>query len=98
MKSIVIPGIIALCLVGCATAPEAKPSATLLPPLRSYSDEVAAELDVLSEERKVVLGEIAATIVTRLEDGHDANLTFICTHNSRRSHMSQIWAQTAACY
>src|SRR6185369_5740396 len=49
-------------------------------------------------ERKVVLDEIASTITARLEDGHDADLTFICTHNSRRSHMSQIWAQTAALY
>jgi hypothetical protein len=45
-----------------------------------------------------VLDEIAATIAARLEAGADANLTFICTHNSRRSHMSQIWAQTAALY
>lgn len=27
-----------------------------------------------------------------------AKLTFICTHNSRRSHLSQIWAQVAANY
>jgi arsenate reductase len=26
------------------------------------------------------------------------NLTFICTHNSRRSHICQTWAQTAAEY
>ncbi|WP_373512148.1 protein-tyrosine-phosphatase [Persicitalea sp.] len=26
------------------------------------------------------------------------NLTFICTHNSRRSHMGQVWAQVAAHY
>jgi arsenate reductase len=25
-------------------------------------------------------------------------LNFICTHNSRRSHLSQIWAQTMAYY
>jgi arsenate reductase len=25
-------------------------------------------------------------------------LTFVCTHNSRRSHLSQIWAQVAADY
>ena len=25
-------------------------------------------------------------------------LNFICTHNSRRSHISQVWAQTAAHY
>jgi arsenate reductase len=61
-------------------------------------DEVIGELDSISAERKVVLDEIAATAATRLADGLDANLTFICTHNSRRSHMSQIWAQTAARY
>ena len=26
------------------------------------------------------------------------NLNFICTHNSRRSHLSQIWAQTMASF
>lgn len=26
------------------------------------------------------------------------NLNFICTHNSRRSHLCQTWAQTAAAY
>src|SRR5688572_14171126 len=99
MKSIVTLCIVALCVVGCSTtAPQTKSNATLLPALASYTDEVAAELDAISDERKIVLGEIAASIAGRLEDGHDANLTFICTHNSRRSHMSQIWAQTAARY
>jgi len=60
--------------------------------------EVANELGKGSAERKVVLGEIAASIAAQLEAGNRAQLTFICTHNSRRSHMSQIWAQTAACY
>jgi arsenate reductase len=98
MKPILILGIVALCVGGCSTAPHAQPSANLLPPLRSYVDEVANELDAISDERKVVLGEIAATIAERLGDGVDANVTFICTHNSRRSHMSHIWAQTAARY
>ena len=26
-----------------------------------------------------------------------AELTFLCTHNSRRSHMGQLWAADAAC-
>ena len=98
MKPIVMLSIVALCVAGCTTAPKTRSNATLLPPLRSYTDEVAGELDAISDERKIVLGEIAATIAARLEDGVDANVTFICTHNSRRSHMSQIWAQTAACY
>ena len=30
--------------------------------------------------------------------GHEVYLNFICTHNSRRSQFSQIWAQIAAQY
>jgi len=53
---------------------------------------------MVSAERRVVLDEIAANIVGLLKAGKPAQMTFICTHNSRRSHMSQIWAQTAAYY
>jgi hypothetical protein len=90
--------IVALCVLGCSTVPQTQPDVKLLPPLRTYSDEVASELSTIPDERKAVLDEISTTIARRLDEGHDANLTFICTHNSRRSHMSQIWAQTAACY
>jgi arsenate reductase len=31
-----------------------------------------------------------------LADSQPAKLTFICTHNSRRSHLAQIWAHVAA--
>jgi arsenate reductase (thioredoxin) len=99
MRSIVTLSIVALLCAGCSTTPPpAESKANLLPPLRSYVDEVASELNQISSERKVVLGEIAKTMAARLEEGHDANVTFICTHNSRRSHMSHIWAQTAARY
>jgi arsenate reductase (thioredoxin) len=99
MRSIVTLSIVALFFTGCSTTPPRPESkANLLPPLRSYVDEVASELDQISAERKTVLGEIAATVAARLKEGHEANLTFICTHNSRRSHMSHIWAQTAARY
>jgi hypothetical protein len=37
-------------------------------------------------------------MVEELRAGREAKVTFICTHNSRRSHMSQIWLQTAAAY
>jgi arsenate reductase len=98
MKSAVILSFVALCVAGCSTAWQSQSDAKLLPSLRPYAHEVASELDKVPAERKVVLDEIAATITTRLNEGHDADLTFICTHNSRRSHMSQIWAQTAARY
>ncbi len=34
----------------------------------------------------------------RLRTGKVINLVYICTHNSRRSHFGQIWAQVAAHY
>ncbi len=98
MKSIITYSIIALCVAGCSTARQAQSNAGLLPPLASYTNDVANDLDAISDHRKVLLAQIAQSIAARLESGADAKLTFICTHNSRRSHMSQIWAQTAAYY
>lgn len=68
----------------------------LLPTLQTYVAEVAKEVDSVPAERREVLDKIAASITAQLEAGNPARMTFICTHNSRRSHMSQIWAQTAA--
>src|SRR5438034_152357 len=83
---------------GCSTTRQAGSEGGLLPPLRPYVREVVNELPKVSAERRVVLRAIASDIVAELAAGKTAQLTFICTHNSRRSHMSQIWAQTAAYY
>ena len=91
-------GAIGLCCAACSTGHRPGLSSDLLPQLRPYVNEVVNELDKLPAERKAVLDEIASNILARLESGKTAQLTFICTHNSRRSHMSQIWAQTAAYY
>jgi arsenate reductase len=37
-------------------------------------------------------------INNKRNNGEPVFLNFICTHNSRRSQMAQIWAQTAAAY
>lgn len=65
------------------------------PEIESYINTVVADFDNISLERKETLKQLAATIA---ENPEEVNLTFICTHNSRRSHMSQLWAQTAAAY
>src|SRR4051794_17780457 len=83
---------------GCSTTRQTPSNANLLPTLRPYVQEVANELGMVSSERKSVLDAISKDIVAQLDSGKPAQLTFICTHNSRRSHMSQIWAQTAAYY
>jgi len=98
MKAIFTIGIIALCCAGCSTARQSPSNANLLPALRPYVKEVASELGMISAERRILLGAIASNVVAQLEAGKAAQMTFICTHNSRRSHMSQIWAQTAAYY
>jgi hypothetical protein len=47
-------------------------------------------------ERKALLEEMAEYLREKLRTGQEIRLNFICTHNSRRSHLSQIWAQAMA--
>lgn len=56
--------------------------------------KLIGEFDTITLERKHILENISA--FCKSEQG--ARLVFICTHNSRRSHIAQIWAQTAAAY
>lgn len=58
----------------------------------------AKEFDQIPEDRRDALKQIALFVKSKVDAGESAELIFICTHNSRRSHMSQIWAQTAAAY
>lgn len=50
----------------------------------------------ISAERKKTLRQIADFIRSNIRAGNHARLTFICTHNSRRSHLCQIWATVFA--
>lgn len=52
----------------------------------------------ISTERLRLLDEMADYLLAKIKQGKDIRLNFICTHNSRRSQFSQIWAQTAAAY
>ena len=52
----------------------------------------------VSDERKEILKPLAEFIQKKADAGERINLNFICTHNSRRSHLSQIWAQVMAEY
>lgn len=56
------------------------------------------DLNSISEERKDVLQPLITYIKGKVETHSAIRLNFICTHNSRRSHLSQIWAQTMAAY
>lgn len=52
----------------------------------------------ISEDRKMVLKELVDYVQDKFSRDQPVHLNFICTHNSRRSQFSQIWAKTAAYY
>jgi len=61
----------------------------------SKTIQAIAEISV-SDERKEVLLPLVEYIQNKVKANQEIRLNFICTHNSRRSHLSQIWAQTMA--
>ena len=62
--------------------------------LKKYIDHLEDVALNISNDRKTILDQIKSYIQSK--DVPEVN--FICTHNSRRSHLSQIWAQTLADY
>jgi arsenate reductase len=52
----------------------------------------------ISTERLQLLDEMAVYLQQKISNRKEIRLNFICTHNSRRSQFSQIWAQTAAAF
>lgn len=63
-------------------------------------EQTIASLNIgnISEGRKQVLNPLANYIREKITKNEEIALNFICTHNSRRSHLSQVWAQTLASY
>lgn len=57
--------------------------------------ETITEIPV-PNERKEVLQPLIGYVQDKVNFNEEIRLNFICTHNSRRSHLSQIWAQTMA--
>jgi arsenate reductase len=70
----------------------------LHPRLQTYVEGVVKGFGTIAEERKRELRKLALLIRAKQASNEPANLTFICTHNSRRSHMGQLWATTAAAW
>lgn len=54
--------------------------------------------DSISAERKITLQPLVDFIQSKVNTSDEIRLNLICTHNSRRSHLSQVWAQTAAAH
>ncbi len=70
----------------------------MFPAVQSFMDSLVAEFALIPADRKAALQQMAAYIRAQKDSAHPVELTFICTHNSRRSHLGQIWAAAAASF
>lgn len=71
---------------------------SILPELQLAMATLLKEADQIPAERRKRLGALAGYLAGKKEAGQTARLNFICTHNSRRSHIAQVWAAAAAAY
>ncbi len=70
----------------------------IYPELHAFVEGLESELGQISVARRSVLESLSAFVETKLRASEPARLIFICTHNSRRSHMGQIWSKAASLY
>jgi protein-tyrosine-phosphatase len=66
--------------------------------LRGYLAIRLAEFDKIPQPRRRELQKIAAYVRENVAQGRSTRLTFVCTHNSRRSLLCQVWGAAAAAY
>jgi arsenate reductase (thioredoxin) len=52
--------------------------------------------DTISAKRRSLFNPLIAYIQGKVDTKRAIRLNFICTHNSRRSHLAQVWAQVMA--
>lgn len=62
--------------------------------IHSFIEDLSTES--ISDKRKFTLALLIDYIQKQINTGSAVNLNFICTHNSRRSHLTQVWAQVMA--
>jgi arsenate reductase len=67
-------------------------------PLENTIKSLINQFDTISSERKAILKQLTDFIEDKRKRNQKIELIFICTHNSRRSHISQLWAEAAAAY
>lgn len=83
-------------------------SPKLLPGVEAAVDDILGELDAadiaVSPERRPRIEALAACVRAAIQgdpdnvDGGEARLVYVCTHNSRRSQLAQVWMSVAAAH
>jgi arsenate reductase (thioredoxin) len=70
----------------------------MYPRLEHTLEEFITEFDRIPSVRKILLNQLTSFVQQKLDADAPVLLNFICTHNSRRSHIAQLWAHAAAHY
>jgi hypothetical protein len=67
-----------------------------MPKLETTLTQLKSQFSKISPERKVQLHTLGEYLNQKQKSGETARVNFICTHNSRRSQMAQLWLLAAA--
>lgn len=64
--------------------------------IKNFCLELEKEYDLIPAERKTTLELLSGYLSKKYAQGLTPELIVICTHNSRRSHIGQIWLKLGA--
>jgi len=70
----------------------------LFPKISQYCKELLEEQELIPDDRKEQLAQLSSYISRCFQKGEIPQLIVICTHNSRRSHLGQVWLAVGADY
>lgn len=66
--------------------------------LKNQISDLVREKNLITEERKKELGKLSEKVFTQIKEHGYSRLIFVCTHNSRRSQLAELWMRTACKY
>lgn len=68
------------------------------PPLQETVAQLLTRIDSMDAARRALLKPLTRFIQQRVDAERPIRWNFICTHNSRRSHLGQLWGAVAAAH
>jgi len=71
---------------------------TLNGEIEKFCKELESDSEIIPNERKEKLSTLSNYISNKIKEGQTPKIVVICTHNSRRSHIGQIWLAVGANY
>lgn len=71
---------------------------TLLNKVEATCQELEKEFSLIATERKRLLFRLSEYIQSKYQNKETPKIIVICTHNSRRSHLGQLWLAVGADY